>query len=277
MKNSLKKLILAVVLSILANVPNSYAQNVDVNEISDFKLSTVEDSSNSVIVPDKAELFKGEFNLSLGSQMLSYQNTSKIFPSEAEHIETGFEGFNSKIEFDDSVVKLNPNSQRDFMPVITLNNSYEDNAIGLNDSSSSALSLSGKTGRLSFYGEYNQSNLTLGPGTQNTSDNIMSSTRASIGNVSNTSIESNISPSAISSDYYLEAVYSFKPTLKGKVAFKKTVIDTFDLKENVEVEGIVDATSDVSIKAGYSNENRSEIESKTPNEKKVWTEFILKF
>lgn len=277
MKNSLKKLILAVVLSILANVPNSYAQNVDVNEISDFKLSTVEDSSNSVIVPDKAELFKGEFNLSLGSQMLSYQNTSKIFPSEAEHIETGFEGFNSKIEFDDSVVKLNPNSQRDFMPVITLNNSYEDNAIGLNDSSSSALSLSGKTGRLSFYGEYNQSNLTLGPGTQNTSDNIMSSTRASIGNVSNTSIESNISPSAISSDYYLEAVYSFKPTLKGKVAFKKTVIDTFDLKENVEVEGIVDASSDVSIKAGYSNENRSEIESKTPNEKKVWTEFILKF
>ena len=277
MKNSLKKLILAVVLSILANVPNSYAQNVDVNEISDFKLSTVEDSSNSVIVPDKAELFKGEFNLSLGSQMLSYQNTSKIFPSEAEHIETGFEGFNSKIEFDDSVVKLNPNSQRDFMPVITLNNSYEDNAIGLNDSSSSALSLSGKTGRLSFYGEYNQSNLTLGPGTQNTSDNIMSSTRASIGNVSNTSIESNISPSAISSAYYLEAVYSFKPTLKGKVAFKKTVIDTFDLKENVEVEGIVDATSDVSIKAGYSNENRSEIESKTPKEKKVWTEFILKF
>jgi hypothetical protein len=276
MKNSLKKLILAVVLSILANVPNSHAQNVDVNEITDFKL-TVEDSSNSVIVPDKAELFKGEFNLSLGSQMLSYQNTSKIFPSEAEHIETGFEGFNSKIEFDDSVVKLNPNSQRDFMPVITLNNSYEDNAIGLNDSSSSALSLSGKTGRLSFYGEYNQSNLTLGPGAQNTSDNIMSSTRASIGNVSNTSIESNISPSTISSDYYLEAVYSFKPTLKGKVAFKKTVIDTFDLKENVEVEGIVDATSDVSIKAGYSNENRSEIESKTPKEKKVWTEFILKF
>jgi hypothetical protein len=277
MKNSLKKLILAVVLSLLANVPNSYAQNVDVNEITDFKLSTVEDSSNSVIVPDKAEFFKGEFNLSLGSQMLSYQNTSKIFPSEAEHIETGFEGFNSKIEFDDSVVKLNPNSQRDFMPVITLNNSYEDNAIGLNDSSSSALSLSGKTGRLSFYGEYNQSNLTLGPGAQNTSDNIMPSTRASIGNVSNTSIESNISPSAISSDYYLEAVYSFKPTLKGKVAFKKTVIDTFDLKENVEVEGIVDASSDVSIKAGYSNENRSEIESKTPKEKKVWTEFILKF
>ncbi len=277
MKNSLKKLILAVVLSLLANVPNSYAQNTSIDEISDFKLNTVEDSSDSVIVPDKAELLKGEFNLSLGSQMLSYQNTSKIFPSEAEHIETGFEGFNSKIEFDDSVVKLNPNSQRDFMPVITLNNSYEDNAIGLNDSSSSALSLSGKTGRLSFYGEYNQSNLTLGPGTQNTSDNIMPSARASIGNVSNTSIESNISPSAISSDYYLEAVYSFKPTLKGKVAFKKTVIDTFDLKENVEVEGIVDASSDVSIKAGYSNENRSEIESKTPKEKKVWTEFILKF
>ena len=279
MKNSLKNLILAVVLSLLANVPNSYAQNIDVDEISDFKLNTTaEDSSeNSVVIPDKAELLKGEFNLSLGSQMLSYQNTSKIFPSDAEHIQTGFEGFDSKIEFDDSVVKLNSNSQRDFIPVITLNNSYEDNAIGLNDSGNSALSLSGRTGRLSFYGEYNQSNMTLGPGRQNTSDGIMTSARASMGNVTNTSVETNVNPSTISSDYYLEAVYSFKPTLKGKVAFKKTVIDTFDLKENVEVEGIVDASSDVSIKAGYSNENRSEIESKTPKEKKVWTEFILKF
>lgn len=277
MKNSRKNLILAVVLGLLVNVPNSYAQTVAVDEISDFKLNTVEEStSNSVVNPDKTELFDGEFNLSLGSQILSYQNTSKIFPSDAEHIETGFEGFNSKIEFDDSVVKLNPNSQRDFMPVITLNNSYEDNAIGFNDSGNSSLSLSGKTGRLSFYGEYNQSNLAIGSGMQN-SENIMSSARASIGNVTTTSVETNVNPTKISSDYYLEAVYSFKPTLKGKVAFKKTVIDTFDLKENVEVEGIVDASSDVSIKAGYSNENRSEIESKTPKEKKVWTEFILKF
>ena len=277
MKNSRKNLILAVVLGLLVNVPNSYAQTVAVDEISDFKLNTVEEStSNSVVSPDKTELFNGEFNLSLGSQMLGYQNTSKIFPSDAEHIETGFEGFNSKIEFDDSVVKLNPNSQRDFMPVITLNNSYEDNAIGFNDSGNSSLSLSGKTGRLSFYGEYNQSNLAIGSGMQN-SENIMSSARASIGNVTTTSVETNVNPTKISSDYYLEAVYSFKPTLKGKVAFKKTVIDTFDLKENVEVEGIVDASSDVSIKAGYSNENRSEIESKTPKEKKVWTEFILKF
>ena len=277
MKNSLKNLIMAVVLSLLTNVPNSYAQSVSVDEITDFKLNTLEDSSEtSVTIPSKSELF-GEFNLSLGSQMLSYQNTSKIFPSEAEHIETGFNGFSSKIEFDDSVVKLNSENQRDFVSVITLNNSYEDNAIGFNDSNSSALSLSGKTGRLSFYGEYNQSNLTLGSGRQESYDNIMPSARASMGNVTNTSVETNINPSAVSSDYYLEAVYSFKPTLKGKVAFKKTVIDTFDLKENVEVEGIVDASSDVSIKAGYSNENRSEVESKTPKEKKVWTEFILKF
>ncbi len=91
MKNSRKNLILAVVLSLLAIVPNSYAQTVDVNEISDFKLNATEDSSKSVVVQNKNDLFDGEFNLSLGSQMLSYQNTSKIFPSEAEHIETGFE------------------------------------------------------------------------------------------------------------------------------------------------------------------------------------------
>ena len=97
----------------------------------------------------------------------------------------------------------------------------------------------------------------------------MPSARASMGDVTNTSIDSNINPSTISSDYYLEAIYSFKPTLKGKVAFKKTVIDTFDSKENIEVEGIVDASSDVSIKAGYSNENRPEVESKASGEKTV--------
>ena len=276
MNRSLKNLVLAIVLSLLTKVPCSYAQNID--EITDFKLNSVDNISEELkVAPSKSEIFNSEFNLSLSSQMLSYQNTSKVFPSEAEHIETGFDGFDSKIDFDDKVIKYNTDTQRDLIPVITLNSSYEDNAIGITDSTGSSLSLSGKTGRLSFYGEYNQSNLSIGSGDQNNSNVVVSSARATMGNVTTTSADTNINPSAVSSDYYLEAVYSFKPTLKGKVAFKKTVIDTFDLKENVEVEGIVDASSDVSIKAGYSNESRSEIESKTPKEKKVWTEFILKF
>ncbi|MBQ3643843.1 MAG: hypothetical protein II961_04520 [Candidatus Riflebacteria bacterium] len=276
MKKSSKNLVLTIVLSLLAVVPCSYAQSID--DISDFKLNGVDEpAKESVNTTSKSSLFSGEFNLSLGSQMLDYQNTNRIFSSEEKHIETGFEGFNSKIEFDEPSVKFNSENQRDFVSVITLNNSYESNAIGFNDTNS-YLTLTGKSGRLSFYGEYNQSNLTIGSGKDYSSENnIMPSARASMGDVTNTSIDSNINPSTISSDYYLEAIYSFKPTLKGKVAFKKTVIDTFDSKENIEVEGIVDASSDVSIKAGYSNENRPEVESKTSGEKKVWTEFILKF
>lgn len=276
MKKSSKSLVLTIVLSLLAVVPCSYAQSID--DISDFKLNGVDEpAKESVNTTSRSSLFSGEFNLSLGSQMLDYQNTNRIFSSEEKHIETGFEGFNSKIEFDEPSVKFNSENQRDFVSVITLNNSYESNAIGFNDTNS-YLTLTGKSGRLSFYGEYNQSNLTIGSGKDYSSENnIMPSARASMGDVTNTSIDSNINPSTISSDYYLEAIYSFKPTLKGKVAFKKTVIDTFDSKENIEVEGIVDASSDVSIKAGYSNENRPEVESKTSGEKKVWTEFILKF
>ena len=277
MKKSRKNLVLTIVLSLLAVVPCSYAQSID--SISDFKLNGVDESTKDQVISssNKSSLFSGEFNLSLGSQMLDYQNTNKIFSSEEKHIETGFEGFNSKIEFDEPSVKFNSENQKDFVSVITLNNSYDNNAIGFNDNSSSYLTLTGKSGRLSFYGAYNQSNLTIDSGNNSSDKNIMSSARASMGDVTNTSIDSNINPSTISSDYYLEAIYSFKPTLKGKVAFKKTVIDTFDSKENIEVEGIVDASSDVSIKAGYSNENRPEVESKTSGEKKVWTEFILKF
>ena len=108
---------------------------------------------------------------------------------------------------------------------------------------------------------------------------VAASARASMGSElsPSTSSPKESVEASLASDYYLEAVYNFKPTLKGKVAFKKSMIDTFDSKENVEVEGIVDATSDVSIKAGYSEENRPEIETKNSKEKKVWTEFILKF
>ena len=271
MKKSIKNLLLVIVLSLMANVPYSYAQSLEtLDNISDFKLnSEIENSKDINSASSKSDLFSSEFNLSLGSQILGYQNVGKVFPSEAEHIDTGFKGFALSNNFTDSV--KDNNNQNDLKSVITLNSSYEDNAIGFGDSSASSFSLSGRTGKLSLYGEYNKSNLTIGSGNQQSVSS--SPVRASSMNSS----EDGSNPSLISSDYYLEAVYSFKPTLKGKVAFKKTVMDTFDLKENVEVEGIVEATSDVSIKAGYSNENRPEVEKKSSKEQKVWTEFILKF
>ena len=268
-----KKFILAVVMSLLASLPISYAQSLE--PISDFKLNSEIDSTEELdSVTTSSDLFKNEFNLSLGSQMLDYQNSSKVFPSEAEHIDTGFSGLNLNIDFSD---KLNKTNQHDFASVITLNNSYVDNAIGFGDSSAPSLSISGQRGRLSLYGEYNQSNIAIGSGDGQANMGANSFVRASTNNITKSSVDDSLISSTVSSDYYLEAVYSFKPSLKGKVAFKKSVIDTFDLKENVEVEGIVEATSDVSIKAGYSNESHPEIEKKSSKEQKVWTEFILKF
>ncbi len=80
-------------------------------------------------------------------------------------------------------------------------------------------------------------------------------------------------------NYYLEAIYSFMPSLQGKVSYKRSEIETFDPNENVQVEGIVQAGQDVIIKAGYRNETSpSEMKDRKPSsDQKVWTEFILKF
>ena len=139
LKNS-KQLIVAIVMSLLTSLPLSYAQSLDT--ITDFKLNSEENTSTNLdSLPTTSDLFKNEFNLSLGSQILSYQNVGKIFPSEAEHIDTGFVGLALTDNFSDSV--KDNNNQKDLKSVITLNSSYEDNAIGFNDSGSSALSLSG--------------------------------------------------------------------------------------------------------------------------------------
>lgn len=80
-------------------------------------------------------------------------------------------------------------------------------------------------------------------------------------------------------NYYLEAIYSFLPSLQGRVSYKRSEVETFDPNENVQVEGIVQAGQDVIIKAGYRNETSpSEMKDRKPSsDQKVWTEFILKF
>lgn len=275
MKTSRKNLIMAVALTLLSVAPYSYAQSIDAesSEIKEFKLNSdavVEEN----IVPSKTDEIISEYKLSLGSQMLNYQNTSRVFPSEAKHIETGFKGVTTG-SVDEVVVKDAPIFE--IGSVITLNNSYEDNSIGFNETSVAGISFTTKTGKLDLRGSYSQANMPMSiSGT--TADSTISA-RASMNSESrpsDASAKESVEASLVS-DYYLEAVYNFKPTLKGKVAFKKSMIDTFDSKENVEVEGIVEATSDVSIKAGYSEENRPEVETKNSKEKKVWTEFILKF
>lgn len=280
MKNSRKNIVMAVALTLLGVAQFSYAQSIipESAEINEFKLNGNIAVEEKILNTNKE--IANEYKLSLGSQMLNYQNPSRVYPSEAKHIETGFKGLTTTDSVEEVIVKDTPVFE--IGSVITLNNSYEDNSIGYNDSSITGISFTTKTGRFDLRGSYSQSNMPMSLANSEPSasgSEVAASARASMGSElsPSTSSPKESVEASLASDYYLEAVYNFKPTLKGKVAFKKSMIDTFDSKENVEVEGIVDATSDVSIKAGYSEENRSEVETKNSREKKVWTEFILKF
>lgn len=280
MKNCRKNIVMAVALTLLGVTQFSYAQSItpESAEINEFKLNGNIAVEEKILNTNKE--IANEYKLSLGSQMLNYQNPSRVYPSEAKHIETGFKGLTTTDSVEEVIVKDTPTFE--IGSVITLNNSYEDNSIGYNDSSITGISFTTKTGRFDLRGSYSQSNMPMSLASSEPSasgSEVAASVRASMGSElsPSTSSPKESVEASLASDYYLEAVYNFKPTLKGKVAFKKSMIDTFESKENVEVEGIVDATSDVSIKAGYSEENRSEVETKNSREKKVWTEFILKF
>lgn len=280
MKNCRKNIVMAVALTLLGVAQFSYAQSItpESAEINEFKLNGNIAVEEKILNTNKE--IANEYKLSLGSQMLNYQNPSRVYPSEAKHIETGFKGLTTTDSVEEVIVKDTPTFE--IGSVITLNNSYEDNSIGYNDSSITGISFTTKTGRFDLRGSYSQSNMPMSLASSEPSasgSEVAASVRASMGSElsPSTSSPKESVEASLASDYYLEAVYNFKPTLKGKVAFKKSMIDTFESKENVEVEGIVDATSDVSIKAGYSEENRPEIETKNSKEKKVWTEFILKF
>ena len=227
-----------------------------------------------------------EFRLSLGSQMFSENNTpSPQTRSENRFSEAiSFSGYqnNQAVTFVDRAglrIKSSRNGQKKLSPVITLNNSYESNAIGFNDSASSGLTIAGTNGRLQIYGEYEQ---------KHTPQITFSKSNSGAGALRGSSVtpvpgtpdqpESHEKAAALASRYYLEAIYSFKPTLKGKVSFKRSMIDTFESEEKLQVEGIVDATSNVQIKAGFDNEVRPEVtEPRSNKDTKVWTEFILKF
>ncbi len=238
----------------------------------------------------------GEFKLSLGSQLFNEPETTLpgVKPdTETTRIEIA-ETFSDIGSID--LTRARPTApaqltlrssrtgeQQRFAPTITLSSSYEDNAIGPNDPAAESLSIRGESGRLRVYGELEQQRITplttQNPG--NFSDSGNSGLRASV-NARETEGQQKPEPheasAALASRYYLEAVYSFKPTLKGKVSFRRSMIDTFESEEKLQVEGIVEANQNILIKAGYNNEVRPEVtDTKSSKDTKVWTEFILKF
>lgn len=298
MKNKTKNIVFALALAILGSAAVSYAEKTDslieqtyvknktavtsegINTGREFKLNAKDNVvEEETVVSSKAKEFIDEFKLSFGSDMMKYQTKSGVAPSEPKHIDANYNRVNVVAS---DKIEASSNHLNEFDSMITLNNAYQDNAIGFNEGSNSAISLTKKSGRLSIYGEYNQSNMPIALAeTDRKSSGVLASARGPVsgsGTTASVPDENEKSvDSPIASDYYLEAIYSFKSNLKGKVSFKKSMIDSLESKENVKFEGVIDASKDVSIKAGYSTETYPEVETKNAKEEKVWTEFIMKF
>lgn len=279
-----------VLLAVMLPADSLHAQNI---ENLDLQLSHSTDRQRRPLsVPGN-----GEFKLSLGSQLFSEPDRTALnteSDSDITRIEL-VETFSDIGSIDISPAKpvFSPQltlrssklgEQQKFAPTITLSSAYEDNAIGPNDPAAESLSIRGGSGRLRLYGELEQQRITplTSPITGSFGEAGSQRTlRASVNAKSNDGQqkpEPHESSTALASRYYLEAVYSFKPTLKGKVSFRRSMIDTFESEEKLQVEGIVDANQNIQIKAGYNNEVRPEVtDTKSSKDTKVWTEFILKF
>ena len=283
-------LVIGFMLAIFLPAEILHAQKID---NLDLQLNHTSAKKNKTVpVPGN-----GEFKLSLGSQLFAEEDNSLTksgSAADASRIEiaANFSDFASvginRIQTPNPVqLKLRTASQKDkrrFSPTITLSSAYEDNSIGPNEQSAESLSFGGTSGRLSVYGQFEQQHMTTF-----TTAESGGFERAGSGNAIRASVveredSSQKTPepyeksAALASRYYLEAIYSFKPTLKGKVSFKRSMIDTYESEEKLQVEGIVDANRNMQIKAGYNNEVRPEAtDTKSSKDTKVWTEFILKF
>lgn len=289
MLNKFNIVTICALLTLLLSAESLYAQKIDNLDLQ-FNHATGR-QRRSTAVPRN-----GEFKFSLGSQL--FNEPEATLPttgnnSEITRIEVA-ENFSDLGSID--VNRIRPatpaqltlrssrtGEQQRFAPTITLSSSYEDNAIGPNDPSAESLSIRSESGRLRVYGELEQQRINA-LATQNPGGFGNSGTpgiRASVNvkaNDGQQKPEPHEASAALASRYYLEAVYSFKPTLKGKVSFRRSMIDTFESEEKLQVEGIVDANQNIQIKAGYNNEVRPEVtDTKSSKDTKVWTEFILKF
>ncbi len=256
-------------------------------------------SKNSIPLPEKIE----EYRLSLGSTMIGQDSMIemdkyKIKNTKAKFVETpnaNFDSFKLKNEVRFSTDpekannKVDSNSEEaDEYSTLTLTTDYLTNSIGYDEKESgSSLSMKKKIGKWAVYGEFERKKLIPIPIPSPISQlqlKTLASIRENSSNTDSKPGESQEKPnqsdknSALSSRYYLEAVYNFLPTVKGKLSYKRSMIDTYDSEEKLQVEGIVEANKNMLIKAGYNNETRPEVnDPKTTKDTKVWTEFILKF
>jgi hypothetical protein len=170
--------------------------------------------------------------------------------------------------------------ERKFSSILTLTTDYYGH--NLADENDEGLRIEKKLGKFKILGEFEQRRITKIPlpDDSNSPDfaNQGQLRTSFLDNPGNYETEQHNKLTALASRYYLEATYSFKPTFSGRLAYKRSMIDTIEAEEKLELEGIVEANRNVLIKAGFNNETRPEVnEPRATKDSKVWTEFILKF
>jgi hypothetical protein len=161
-------------------------------------------------------------------------------------------------------------------PSITITNSYQSRTAAYGNAPDSSFAITSDKGRWQIHGSFEQKYFTQ------IDDKAYQDRSSGLGFYRGSARVSDEGgeelKTSVSSSYYLEAVYSFKPTVKGRVALKHSQIDTFDTEKTIQFEGIVEPKPNVQIKAGFDNElgAESNVDSKGAKAR-VWTEFILKF
>ena len=241
----------------------------------------------------------GEFRISMASQMLDPQNSRFGFSRfdqfaddlvlQTRDLETGGP-FRDTGNF--SPARRMGESQ-DLGSTLTLTAIYFQDEFGRQNNNPQALGARKNLGRWAVYGEIGRgetfsrirwANRKPDPANIVPTKVLMNVSEKNPGQIPpKTAV--NVSPTLDESEiptinnYYLEAIYNFRPSLKGKVSYKRSKMETLESDEKLQVEGIVDAGRDVQIKAGYRNQTMPDLtnEPKQPNNTKVWTEFILKF
>ena len=172
-------------------------------------------------------------------------------------------------------------------PTLTFSGSFSQPALTKASVVPNGVGAQKQVGRWHLYGEYGHADTTYIPSSLNPAPTYSSKISASRvrtddlpragfapvpgGNLPELSI-----PSV--DNYYLEAIYNFNPTLTGRFSYQRSQFETLQRKEDLKVEGSVDASRNVTIKAGFSNKSGPDTgERKVVPEKNVFTEFILKF
>ncbi|MBF0408111.1 MAG: hypothetical protein HQM10_12190 [Candidatus Riflebacteria bacterium] len=237
-----------------------------------------------------------EFKVSLDSRFLNFDSSEKALNSDVT--EDGERILNTSSVWEENSLGRSGNltnsgeeknrrtAKRSFSSKLTLTAGYVEEPKAWGAPRSSTFSAEANGSRWSVSGKVGREDPFLVPVLTSVNDSNSSSIKKMANMADSNTTEKSDGPASSESkgmpqvlnNYYLEAIYKFLPSVKGKVSYERSQYDSLERNEKLQVEGLVDAGRNMMIKAGYRNQRVPEISDKSDQQDtKVWTEFILKF